>query len=219
MSTRASGALPRYFRTLLRRYGPQRWWPGDSPFEVMVGAILAQNTAWTNVEKAIAALKARGWLDARTIDALPAPRLAAAIRPAGTFRVKARRVKSFVRWYVRRYGGSAARMRRSPPARDELLALDGIGPETADAILLYAAGVPTFVVDAYTRRVAARHALAPERATYDELKSLFESSLPRDPALFNEFHALIVAVGKEHCRATAPCEGCPLRPLLPHRAW
>jgi endonuclease-3 related protein len=208
-------SLRRYYAALARHYGPQHWWPGDSPFEVMVGAILAQNTAWANVEKAIARLKARGWLDARRIDALPAARLAAAIRPAGTFRVKARRVKSFVRWFVRRYGGSAARMQRSPPGRDELLALDGIGPETADAILLYAAGVPTFVVDAYTRRVAARHGLAPEDATYDELKSLFESSLPRDRRLFSEFHALIVAVGKEHCRATARCEGCPLRRFLP----
>ncbi len=183
----------------------------------MVGAILTQNTAWRNVEKAIEALKANGLLDARRIDALDAGTLALAIRPAGYYNVKAKRLKSFVRWLLERWDGDIERMRRAKPerVREELLEVKGIGPETADSILLYALGMPTFVVDQYTYRVATRHALAPEGAGYDELKELFESGLPRDAKLFNEFHALVVAVGKDFCRATAHCEKCPLRKFLP----
>jgi endonuclease-3 related protein len=205
-----------WFDALLRAYGPQRWWPAESPFEVMVGAILTQNTAWTNVEKTIASLRRRGWLDPHAIDALPASRLGPAIRSSGTWRLKARRLKTLVRWFVSR-GADVALLRDLPDLRDELLALDGVGPETADAILLYAVGRPNFVIDAYTRRVLSRHGLAPSDATYDELQRLFESTLPRDAALFNEFHALIVRAGKRHCRATALCAGCPLERFLPKR--
>lgn len=209
--------LRSYYDALLAHFGPQRWWPGETPFEVMVGAILTQNTAWTNVEKAVATLKANGLLDPRAIDRLDAETLALAIRPAGYFRVKAKRLKAFVRWFVERFDGDAERMGRRPLARlrEELLAVHGIGPETADSILLYALGAPTFVVDAYTHRVAARHELAPEETTYDELKELFESQLPRDATLYNEFHAQIVAVGKAFCRPKPRCESCPLRAHLP----
>jgi endonuclease III related protein len=215
--TSEQGAVARYYRALFRRYGPQRWWPGDSPFEVMVGAILAQNTAWPNAARAIGALKARGLLEPHRIDALDERALAEAIRPSGTYNVKARRLKTFARWFVRRFDGDAGALRKAAPGalRAELLALPGIGPETADCIMLYVARAPEFVVDAYTRRLASRHGLAPADAEYDELKRVFASGLPRDPALLGEYHALIVRVGKEHCRTTPQCNRCPLARYLP----
>jgi endonuclease-3 related protein len=211
--------LRRWYRDLRRRFGPQRWWPGDSPYEIMVGAILTQNTAWTNVEKAVAALKTAGVLEPRRLMALPPRRLAALIRPAGAFNVKTRRLRAYTAWYLERFGGDPARMRRPPRAalREELLGVHGIGPETADSILLYALDLPEFVVDAYTRRVLSRHGLAGEDASYGEMKALFEESMPRDRRRFNEVHALIVAVGKTHCRPRARCEGCPLESSLPGR--
>lgn len=206
-----------YLSALLAHYGPPRWWPADTPFEVMVGAILAQNTAWTNVEKAIRNLKTYSLLDARKIHELDQDTLALAIKPAGTYNLKAARLKGFVAWYLDRFGGDPARMKQVPGAqlREELLGVRGIGPETADAILLYALEIPTFVVDAYTHRVLTRHELALEEATYDDLKEYFERNLPRDPKVYNEFHALIVSVGKEFCRPKARCERCPLKPFLP----
>jgi endonuclease-3 related protein len=179
----------------------------------MVGAILTQSTAWTNVEKAVAALKERGLLEPRRLLSLPPAALARLIRPAGYFRVKARRLRSFVAWYLTRFGGDVRRMRRVPVPRlrKELLEVHGIGPETADSILLYALGLPSFVVDAYTKRVLTRHGLAPADVEYAGMKALFEGSLPHDAALFNEYHALLVAVGKEHCGPTPRCETCPLR--------
>jgi endonuclease-3 related protein len=209
--------LRKYYSALLERFGPQRWWPAETPFEVMVGAILAQNTAWKNVERAIASLKAYDLLDPRRLDATDAGTLALAIRPAGTFNVKARRLKAYVEWFLRRFDGVPARMGRVPLARlrEELLEIKGIGPETADSILLYAVGLPSFVVDAYTYRVLRRHELIPEGAGYDEMKDLFESALRPDVPTYNEFHALLVAVGKEYCRAKARCDACPLRPFLP----
>ncbi len=209
--------LRTYYRALRKRFGHQKWWPGETPFEVMIGAILTQNTAWANVEKAIATLKAHDLLDARRIDTLDADTLALAIRPAGYFNVKAKRLKSFVRWFLERFDGSVARMQavNSSQLREELLGVNGIGPETADSILLYALDVPSFVVDQYTYRLATRHQLAAEDASYDELKDLFESGLPRDRALYNDFHAQIVAVGKSYCRPTAKCEECPLKRYLP----
>ncbi len=210
-------ALRDYYDALLAHYGPQRWWPAETPFEVMVGAILTQNTAWANVEKAIHALKTFELLDPRKIHELDAETLGLAIKPAGTYHVKAARLKNFVAWFLGRFEGDVERMKRADPhrLRGELLEIKGIGPETADAILLYALEVPTFVVDAYTHRVATRHELALEEATYDDLKETFEKAVPRDPKVYNEFHALIVSVGKQYCRRTAKCEECPLKKFLP----
>jgi len=198
------------YEALLARYGPQGWWPADSPFEVMLGAILTQNTNWRNVEKAIANLKGAGMLDAAKIAALAPDRLAELIRSAGFFRQKAARIQRFCRFYLD-CGGEAGLKRLADP-REALLALNGIGPETADSILLYALQHPVFVVDAYTRRIFARLGLTDAKATYARLQAYFEARLPRDARLFNEYHALIVAHAKQHCRAEPICRGCPLRP-------
>jgi endonuclease III related protein len=203
--------LREYFDTLLRRYGPQRWWPGDSPFEVMVGAVLTQNTAWANVEKAIANLKREKLLNPRRLRDVDVRRLARAIRPSGCFNVKARRLKSFVRWYLDRFDPAMP----FDVLRADLLEVNGIGPETADAILLYAMERPTFVVDAYTKRILTRHRLAAMDVDYDGMKRLVETALPGDVGLYNEFHALIVKVGQEHCAPTPRCETCPLKGHLP----
>ena len=218
LSMRTQHTLLVYFNELRSRYGPQKWWPAETPFEVMVGAILTQNTAWSNVEKAIATLKAHGLLDPRRILETDEETLGLAIRSAGTFRVKAKRLRALVRWFVE--GGADVRTIRGlglPRLREELLSIPGIGPETADSILLYAFDLPTFVVDRYTWRVLSRHGLIPEESGYDEIKELVEGSLDRGTRLFNEYHALIVKVGKEHCRATAKCAGCPLEKRLPGR--
>ena len=210
--------LRKYFDALLAHYGPPKWWPADSPFEVMVGAILTQNTSWKNVEKAIHNLKVYDLLDARKLHELDQDTVAMAIKPAGTFNVKAARLKGFVAWFLDRYQGDLSKMKEQRPERlrEELLEVKGIGPETADAILLYALEMPVFVVDSYTHRVLTRHELAMEEATYDDLKEYFEKNLPRDAKLYNDFHALIVAVGKDFCRPKARCEECPLKPFLPH---
>jgi endonuclease-3 related protein len=206
-----------YFDALLARYGPQKWWPADSRFEVMVGAILAQNTAWKNVEKAIHNLKVYELLDARKIHELDQDTLALAIKPAGTYNVKAARLKAYIAWFLSRFDGDLEKMKELSPSRlrEEILEVKGIGPETADAILLYALEIPTFVVDAYSHRVLTRHELAMDEATYDDLKEYFENNLPRDAKVYNDFHALIVKVGKEYCRPKARCEQCPLQPFLP----
>ena len=206
--------LLKYYRALRKRFGDRDWWPGDTPFEVMVGAILTQNTAWTNVEKAIHNLKSTGLLDPRKIAELSPGTLAAAIRPAGYFRVKEKRLRNFVNWFLEEYGSVEA-MKEAPTdrLREELLAVNGVGPETADSILLYALGKPSFVVDTYTYRVLTRHELVGEEATYDDMKDLFESNV--DGALFSDYHAQIVQVGKEYCRPKAKCEECPLKRYLP----
>jgi endonuclease-3 related protein len=210
-------ALRDYVDALLAHYGPPKWWPAETPFEVMVGAILTQNTAWKNVEKAIRNLKTYDLLDARKIHELDQDTLALAIKPAGTYNLKAARLKGFVAWYLERFDGDPEKMKRLPPGRlrEELLEVKGIGPETADAILLYALEIPSFVVDTYAHRVLTRHELALDEATYDDLKEYFERSLPRDATLYSDFHALIVSVGKEFCRPKARCEGCPLKCFLP----
>mgnify|MGYP001558586999 CR=1 FL=1 len=203
------------YKRMLKAWGPQHWWPGETPFEVMVGAILTQNTAWTNVEKAIKNLKAAGVLDPRQLHELPLSTLAALIRPAGYYNVKAKRLKSYLAWFVERFDGSVERMFELPLSslREELLGVKGIGPETADSILLYAGGLPSFVVDAYTYRILLRHGMIAEDATYDDIKELFETRLARDVKLWNEVHALLVHVGKDHCRSKPRCEGCPLDPI------
>jgi endonuclease-3 related protein len=205
------------FDRLLDAYGPQYWWPAESPFEVMLGAVLVQNTAWGNARRAIANLKAAGRLSAQAIYDTPLEELEQLIRPSGVYRVKARRLRGLIALIVEQHGGSLDALFALPTdgLRRELLAVHGIGPETADAILLYAAGRATFVIDAYTRRVLERHGWAPPGASYDDLKRLFEGALPRDAPLFNEYHALLVQVGKQHCRSQPRCEGCPLEALLP----
>jgi endonuclease-3 related protein len=211
------GTLQDYYRALLRRFGPQRWWPGDSPFEVMVGAVLTQNTSWTNTARAIARLKDEGLLDPHRLHALPAANLARLIRPAGYFRLKARRLKNLVAWLVERYDGDVAALdgRPTDELRRELLDVNGVGPETADSILLYALGRPVFVIDQYTYRVLSRHAWVPEETTYEAMKELFESRLSPDAARWNEYHALLVRVGHAFCRPQPKCEECPLKKYLP----
>ncbi len=208
--------LLRYYRVLYEHYGPQKWWPADSPFEVIVGAILTQNTTWRNVEKAIDRLKKHGLLHPEKIVRLGRERLASAIRSAGYFRVKAERLLCFMSFFRDGYGFDMERMRGSATSklREELLGVRGIGPETADSILLYSLDKPVFVVDAYTRRILSRHSLIDENAGYNQVQQTFMSNLPNDVHLFNEYHALLVRVGKEYCRKKPECAGCPLGSLL-----
>ena len=205
--------LLRLYDRLHRRFGAQGWWPGRSAFEVIVGTILTQSTAWVNVERAIGELRRAGVLAPRALVRVPPGRLARLVRASGFFRVKAGRLGAFVRHLERRYAGNLRRLLGRPAGelRAELLAIPGIGPETADSILLYAAGRPVFVVDAYTRRILSRHRIVPRDVDYARLQAVFMEHLPRDPALYNEYHALLVRVAKEHCRARPRCEGCPLR--------
>jgi endonuclease III related protein len=210
---RLKARLLRLHARLLWRYGPQHWWPGRAPFEVAVGAILTQHTAWTNVERALDALRARRLLTFERLAAVPGPALRQLIRPAGTFRLKARRLRAFVRFVGARLGGRMEGLRSQELGglRTALLAVSGLGPETTDAILLYAGHRPVFVVDAYARRVLERHRLVLSGASYEALRARVEAHLPSDAGLYNEFHALLVAVGKRHCRAVPDCAGCPLR--------
>lgn len=212
MSMRTGQTLMEYYDAMLRQLGPQHWWPAETPLETIVGAILTQNTAWTNVERAIANLKSARCLDWERLRDIDDAALAQLIRPAGTFNVKTKRLKTFVLWLWERFDGDLDRMFAVPTwsLREELLAVRGIGRETADAILLYAGGHVSFVVDAYTYRILRRHRLIEDDADYDQIKDLFESNLPADAKLFNEYHALLVDVGKKHCRPKARCEGCPL---------
>lgn len=204
------------YRRLLAAYGPQGWWPADDgPFEVMVGAVLTQNTAWSNVERAIANLRAAGALDAEVLARAPRERLARWIRPAGYFNVKARRLQAFCRFYVAAGGLRALDALPTPALRARLLDVHGIGPETADDMLLYAFGRPVFVVDAYTRRLLVRLGLASGDEPYDAIRLGFERALGPDVPLYNEYHALVVAHAKAHCRVRPRCAGCPLRRLCP----
>lgn len=203
------------FERLFARYGPQRWWPGETAFEVMVGAILTQNTNWKNVEKAIQNLKGEGVLNLEGLRGLSDTRLSELIRPAGYFNVKTKRLKALFDFLHEIYDGSIEKMRHRSTAalREELLGVKGIGKETADSILLYALNHPIFVVDAYTYRVFTRHYLIGEDASYDDLQELATSHLPAEVAHYNEFHALMVRVGKEFCGPTPKCERCPLNGL------
>ncbi len=209
-------ALTENYRRLLAAYGPQHWWPADSPLEVMIGAVLTQNTAWCSVERAIVNLKSHGLLSVQALSHIPQEELARLIRPAGYFRLKARRLNNLIDLVSEAYGGDLGRMATvaTPELREALLKVNGIGPETADSILLYAFRRPVFVVDAYTLRVTSRHGLIHPGAAYGELQELFVEHLPPDEAMFNEYHALLVQVGKRHCRRTPSCPGCPLEPLL-----
>jgi len=210
--SRTGRRLVRMYERMLDHFGPQDWWPADSPLEMMVGAVLTQNTNWGNVEKALANLKGRGWLSMDRLHLLPNDVLADAIRPAGYFNIKAGRLKNLIRFMVDEYGGDVPRMLEEEPRRLRrgLLGVKGIGPETADSIVLYAAEQPVFVIDAYTHRILNRHGLADEQGTYDELQALFTDALPEDVPLYQEFHALIVRTGKEYCRKRPLCDPCPL---------
>jgi len=212
-------SLPEIFRRLFDRFGPLSWWPAETPFEVCVGAILTQNTAWSNVEKAICALKQAGIMSADTLLECDPEKLAQLIRPAGYFNVKSRRLKDFTAWLSLNHQGSLERMFAGnwKELREELLRVRGIGPETADSILLYAGNKPTFVVDAYTRRLFRRLGLLPEAAGYDHTRALFMNGLPEDVRLFNEFHAQIVEQCKQFCRSKPLCSGCPLCSSCPSR--
>jgi endonuclease III related protein len=213
--------LGKYYDALFRAHGQQHWWPGRTRFEVIVGAILTQNTSWTNVERAIGKLRGEKLLSIAAMERVPEERLVELVRSSGYFRQKARKLKEFVRFVGHRYGGSLERMFAvsAEELRRELLGVHGIGPETADSILLYAGGHAVFVVDAYTRRILQRHGLIHGKETYEEIRGLFERSLPADAEMFNEYHALIVKTGKEFCwKKEAKCEGCALREFLPESA-
>lgn len=205
--------LKRLYDSLFDRFGPQHWWPGETPLEIMIGAVLTQNTNWGNVERAIANLRAADALDLERIDRMAPADLAALIRPSGYYNVKAARLKSLVRRIRGRHNDLETFFSLDTAAlRDELLACKGIGPETCDSILLYAAERPVFVVDAYTHRILTRHDLIWEEDGYYEMQELFESNLEADVQLFNEYHALIVRCGKEFCRKKRPrCRECPLK--------
>ncbi len=200
------------FTLMFNRFGPLSWWPAETPFEVCVGAILTQNTAWTNVEKAIAALKSAGVISPKSFRDIDPEELARLIRPAGYFNLKSRRLKDFITWLYLRYDGSLEQMFNGgwESLRSDLLQVRGIGPETADSILLYAGNKPSFVVDAYTRRLFHRLGFLPEDAGYDETRDLFMDRLPSDVQLFNEYHAQIVEQCKQYCRIKPHCSGCPL---------
>ncbi len=205
------------YRDLYRAWGPQQWWPARTRFEVIVGAILTQNTAWSNVEKAIRRLRAARALNPETLHRARLEQVAEWIRPAGYFNVKARRLRAFTDLLYGRFAGKLNRLFALDTAalRAALLSVNGIGPETADSILLYAAQRPRFVIDAYTRRVLVRHGWIGPEAGYDEMAALFMRTVPEDTALYNEYHALLVRLGKYYCKPVPQCAACPLRARLP----
>ena len=223
--------LRRAYRLMRAKFGHQNWWPGETPFEVCVGAILTQNTAWSNVERAIANLKTARVLEPERLFALPEAKLAELIRPAGYFNVKSRRLRSFLRVLMENFGGDLKKLfaGETPVVRERLLAIHGVGPETADSLLLYAGGHPSFVIDAYTQRIFYRHGWSPKSmiqspkssGDYEEFKRLCELALNQKTGAarldyWQDYHAQLVMVGKHFCRTRAPrCDGCPLKPLLP----
>lgn len=209
--------LTRIYDLLLDRFGEQHWWPGQTPFEIVVGAILAQNTNWTNVEKAINNLKTANLLDPDKLHNTLHDRLAELIRPAGYYNIKAKRLKNFLNWFFETYDGDLSQLENldAESLRQQLLSINGIGLETADSIVLYAFNKPIFVIDTYTCRVMGRHHFIEPGADYEQVRDVFESFLPSDVELFNEFHALLVMVGKNFCKPKPKCEGCPLE-SLPH---
>ena len=210
-----SSCVEQVYHFLLDHYGPQQWWPADDPFEVIIGAILTQSTAWTNVEKAIFNLKQAGALSPDALNRIPVVELADLIYPSGYYNTKARKLKAFVERLEESYGGSLQAMfaRDITALRHELLSIYGIGQETADSIILYAARKPIFVVDAYTGRIAARLGLTPDKPDYAILQALFMDNLPHDEKLYNEYHALLVRHGKETCKRSPLCHHCCLSDL------
>ena len=218
MTTSIPQQLSAFYDCLLDHFGPQNWWPGDTPLEVVVGAILTQNTNWQNVAKAIANLKQADLLDPHRLAQLAPQELAALIKPAGYFNIKAKRLTNFLRWFIDSFDADfdAVQQLDTETLRAELLSISGIGPETADSILLYGLGKLIFVVDTYTCRVLWRHHLLDEDLNYDFMQELLTDALPADLSLYNEYHALFVALGKTYCRPRPKCSICPLREF-PHR--
>lgn len=212
-SSHTSVLLTGIYQRMYAAFGPQYWWPAETPFEVCVGAILTQNTAWKNVSRAISRLKHAGILSPSGLYNLSHSALAELIRPAGYYNIKASRLHNFLELLMNDFGGEldAVFSQGMDQARITLLSVKGIGPETADSMLLYAGGQPSFVVDAYTMRILMRHDIIDENADYDSLRELFMHGLPSDAVLFNEYHALLVRMGKSFCRKRIPvCEECPL---------
>jgi len=218
MGSKALGkTLQDVYHRLLNYYGPQHWWPADSPFEVIIGAILTQSAAWGNVEKAIANLKSKGVLSSPTLRQLPVEELSQLIYPSGYYNAKALKIKSFVNWLEKYYDDSLDRLFAliTPLLRQELLSVNGIGEETADSIILYAARKPVFVIDAYTRRIISRLGLEPHTNSYGAFQDLFMQNLPHEERLFNEYHALFVSHGKTACKKAPLCKVCCLSSLCP----
>lgn len=205
--------LMEIYNKLYQTYGPRHWWPGDTSFEVMVGAILTQNTSWRNVDKAIQKLKGKGVLNPRGIHHLKKSQLASLIKSSGYYRIKTDRLKCFIDFLFEEYDGNIEEMGRERlgALREKLLKVKGVGPETADSILLYGLKKPIFVVDAYTKRILSRHGLISEKASYEEVQKLFMDYLPLDEKLFNEYHALLVHLGKTVCKKMPRCELCPIK--------
>ena len=205
--------LTEIYDSLSKSFGKQYWWPGDTAFEVAIGAILTQNTNWANVEKAIKNLKTAKVFTPKKMYEIDIETLADLIKPSGYFNVKAKRLKHFIEWLFLHYNGSLSKLFKLDYAalREQLLSVNGVGRETADSIILYAAEKLTFVVDAYTKRVLVRHGLITEDYDYDAIKAVFEDNLPKEVSLYNEYHALIVMVGKYYCKPRMQCEECPLK--------
>ncbi|RJO62745.1 MAG: endonuclease III domain-containing protein [Dehalococcoidia bacterium] len=214
MDNRKNQTIADIYRKLLACFGPQHWWPGETPFEVMVGAILTQSASWHNVEKAIDSLKQAGALSPKALRQVPLSDLAGYVHSSGYYNAKAKKLKALVEW-LGNYEDSLEKAFSGnlDDKRNELLGIHGIGPETADSILLYAAGKPAFVIDAYTRRIAERIGIAPQRDTYDAYQRLFMSNLEQDTRLFNEYHALFVKLGKDVCRKKPLCSVCCLKEM------
>ena len=212
------GDLLEIYHRLLAHFGPRHWWPAKTPFEVIVGAILTQAVAWRNVEKAIASLEAAGLLTPEALYRCPTEKLAELIRATRYYQAKAKKIKAFLTYLFQNHAGDLDRMFRLPPdrLRRELLDIYGIGEETADSILLYAGGLPFFVVDSYTKRIFFRLGLLPERANYRMVQDYFQTRLPRDPQLYNEYHAQLDALGHHICKIRPLCPGCPLLELCPY---
>jgi len=205
--------LMEMFTLMLNQFGPQHWWPGETELEMMAGAVLTQNTSWNNVEKAISNLKGKGLLNIEGLSRIPSESLAEEIKSVGYFNIKAGRLKNLINFIVEKYSGDMDQllMEKTETLREGLLSIKGVGPETADSILLYAAKRPVFVIDAYTYRILNRHGMVEDQITYDNLQSLFMDNLTGDAGLFNEFHALIVRTGKDFCRGKPLCGSCPLK--------
>lgn len=207
--------LKKIYNRLYKSYGPRNWWPGETPFEVAVGAILTQNTAWLNVEKAILNLKKENLLTPKRLNKVNTLKLSRLIKPAGYFNVKAKRLKGLLNFLFREYGGNLRPMKKEgvKTLRRKLLNVNGIGPETCDSILLYALEKPIFVIDAYTRRIFSRCGIIDENIQYEKLQSIFMENLPRDTRLYNEYHALIVQLGKDICKKRPNCNLCAINKL------
>ncbi len=213
---RLTELLQDLYRRLWDAFGPQGWWPGETPLEVALGAILTQNTNWRNVARVLAGLKDADLLEIKTLRELPEAELARRLKPAGYYNLKARRLRNFLAWLAH-FDDSLELMAQEglDRLRPRLLEVKGIGPETADSILLYALHLPTFVVDAYTFRILSRHDLIPEYCAYEELRAIFMDHLPEEVPLYQEYHALLVRLGKEFCRPRPRCSVCPLNEWPP----